>query len=81
MRFINRGLTLTQLLAQGRERPMGVVLASYPGSLLTRGWKIEPGIKCSRMCQIVYTFRVNRNLQDTSSVYVASGMSGSGTNT
>ena len=40
-----------------------------------RGQKIEPGIKCSRMCQILHTFRVNRNIQDTCPVYVASGTS------
>ena len=37
-----------------------------------RGQKIEPGIKRSRMRQILHTFRVNRNLQDTCPMYVAS---------
>ena len=37
-----------------------------------QGQKIEPGIKRSRMRQILHTFRVNRNLQDTCPMYVAS---------
>ena len=47
-------------------------LVSYPGFLLTRGQKIEPGIKRSQMHQILHTFRVNHKLQDTCPVYVAS---------
>ena len=39
------------------------------------GRKIEPGIKRSRIRQILHTFRVNSNLQDTCPVYVASGIS------
>ena len=34
----------------------------------------RPGIKRSRKRQLLHTFRVNRNLQDSSPVYVASGM-------
>ena len=36
---------------------------------------MEPCIKLSRMRQLLHTFRVNRNLQDTCPVYVASGTS------
>ena len=36
---------------------------------------MEPGIKRSRMRQILHSFRVNRNLQDTCTVYVVSGTS------
>ena len=39
------------------------------------GRKIEPGMKRSRMRQILHTFRVNRNLQDICPLYVASGTS------
>ena len=64
--------------------PHGCPSSSLPGAsnniartqaLLTWGQKIEPGIKRSRMRQILHTFRVNRNLQDTCPVYVASGTS------
>ena len=65
-----------------RSRTTGLIswievlyMFSYPGSLLMRGMKIEPGIKRSHMHQILHTFRVNCNLQGTCPVYVASGTS------
>ena len=39
------------------------------------GEEIEPGIKGSRMSQILHTFCVNCNLQNNCPVYVASGTS------
>ena len=55
--------------------PGKLVMWHCSGSLLMWGRKIEPGIKRSGMRQILHVFRVNRNLQDTCPVYVASGMS------
>ena len=50
-------------------------LASYPGSINGGGGGGGGEIKRSRMHQILHTFRVNRNLQDTCPVYVVSGTS------
>ena len=43
----------------------GLATRDLVSFLLTRGRKIESGIKRLRMRQILHTIRVNRNLQDT----------------
>ena len=45
----NRTVVLTVVWTSGMEGGVASPIASYPGSLLKRGRKIEPGIKRMRM--------------------------------
>ena len=49
LRLFNVYGILVFLTAIGVQRADGIRLASYPGSLLMRGRKIEPGIKRMHM--------------------------------
>ena len=79
--YLVRGRQYTDqaLLEQRDERATTFavlfILVSILSLAVPWGRKIEPGIKRLRMRQILHTFRVNRNLQDTCLVYVASGTS------